>query len=103
VLSNARGTWTVVTPGTATIEKSVTVVKVVCSKSGWQNALAYLTPGVPTAAQIGMMLPYVGIVSAAVDGSTGAANKYPESVVISMKAAVQADPAPAGISFQPGK
>lgn len=84
-LSNGRGRWSVVSPGSVTVEKSVTVIKAVCTKPGWQDGVAYLTPRVPAMAQAGMMLPYVGIVSAAVDGSTGAGNEYPDAVAIAMK------------------
>lgn len=101
VLSNTRGKWTVVTPGTAIVEKSVTTLKAVCSKEGWQDAKAYLTPGVPVAAEIGMMLPYVGILSAAVDGSTGAANKYPGAVLITMKPPTAGTPSQANATTTP--
>jgi len=89
-LTNSRGQWSVVSPGSVEVGKSATVLKIVCVKSGYQDGVAYLTPGVPTVAQVGMLLPYVGILSAAVDGTTGAANQYPSSADISMKESVPA-------------
>lgn len=87
-LTNTQGKWSVVTPGVVTVAKSASVMKAVCVKDGWQNGTGYLTARVPGWAQAGMMMPYVGIVSAAVDGSTGAANEYPSSVMVSMKEVV---------------
>lgn len=84
-LSNAVGKWTLVTPGTAIVAKSQTVLKIVCVKDGGQEGTGYLTPRVPASALIGMMMPYAGVVSAAVDGSTGAGNEYPDSLLINMK------------------
>ena len=85
VLSNTRGKWSVVSPGAVVVKKSESVLKASCSKAGWQVAIAYLTPKVPTSALIGMMLPYAGLVSAAVDGSTGSGNQYPGTVSLAMK------------------
>lgn len=87
-LSNTQGKWSVVTPGSVTVQKSTSVIKIVCMKDGWQNGVGYLSSRVPAMAQAGMMLPYVGILSAAVDGSTGAGNEYPSSITISMKEVV---------------
>ena len=84
-LSNTRGKWSVVTPGTVIVEKSNSVIKAVCVKDGWQDGAGYLTPHVPAMAMVGMMMPYVGLVSAAVDGSTGAGSVYPSSLLVSLK------------------
>ena len=87
-LTNTRGKWSVVTPGSVVVQKSSSVIKADCVKDGWRDGIGYLTPRVPAMAQVGMVMPYVGILSAAVDGSTGAANEYPSSIEISMKAVV---------------
>jgi hypothetical protein len=95
-VSNSRGIWYLTSPGTVVVAKSESVLKVLCKKSGWQDGTAYLTSRVPTSAMVGMGLPYVGIISAAVDGSTGASNLYPNTVSIAMKPAVPQTDAPAG-------
>jgi hypothetical protein len=84
-LTNTQGKWSVVTPGSVVVKKSASVMKAVCVKDGWQQGTGYLAARVPGLAQAGMMVPYVGILSAAVDGSTGAANEYPSMIEVSMK------------------
>jgi hypothetical protein len=86
-ISNTLGQWTVVTPGTVEVRRSESVLRARCSKDGWQDATGYLSSRVPALAQAGMMMPYVGLLSAAVDGSTGAANEYPALLSVPMKPA----------------
>ena len=95
-VSNSRGIWHLTSPGTVVVAKSESVLKVLCKKDGWQDGTAYLTSRIPTSAMVGMSLPYVGIISAAVDGSTGATNLYPKTVTITMKQAPPQTDAPAG-------
>ncbi|MBI3675382.1 MAG: hypothetical protein HY243_02045 [Proteobacteria bacterium] len=97
VCSNDRGQWPVQTPGAVLVKRSGSVLAIRCEKPGWQNATAYLTPRLSQTAMIGSMMPYVGIVEAAVDGSTGAAMEYPSSYAVSLKpdATVTAAPSPA--------
>jgi hypothetical protein len=83
--SNGRGEWDVVTPGTVTVKKSETVLKIRCSKPGWKDATVYAAGKISTANLVGNMLPYVGLLNAAVDASTGAALTYPGSYTIELK------------------
>lgn len=82
-LSNARGKWPVTTPGSVVVDRSNSVLTVHCTKDGWGDAKEYFATKVPTSAMVGMIL--VGVVSAAVDGSTGAANEYPDTISVTMK------------------
>jgi len=93
-VSNERGAWSLVSPGTVVIKKSASVLEIQCSKPGFQDAKTYTAPKMSTTAMVGMMLPYVGMIDAAVDGSSGAAQSYPTSYVVMMKpAAIAAAPA----------
>src|SRR2546423_1495901 len=80
-LSNNRGEWMVVTPGTVTVRKSSSVLKAVCSKPGWKESSAYMAPVQSTTAVVGTVLLF-GLVETAVDASTGAGNDYPGSYTI---------------------
>lgn len=101
-LSNARGTWSVTTPGSVVVAKSDSVLTAHCTKDGWRDAKDYFASKVPTSAMIGMMLPYAGIVSAAVDGSTGAANEYPDTISVTMQQIEPAAPAAVTAPSPPG-
>src|SRR5262249_5694599 len=96
---NERGKWTLTSPGTVVVKKSASVLSIRCSKPGWKDGTAYASGKISTAGMVGMMLPYVGLLNAAVDGSTGAGQEYPRSYIISMKpaanTAVPATPAAA--------
>jgi hypothetical protein len=97
VLSNGQGRWTVTTPGSATVHKSNSVLTVTCNKPGFKEAKFYASGKMSSAALVGTFLPYVGILSSAVDGSSGAALNYPEQIVVQLKAAE----APAATSVPP--
>jgi hypothetical protein len=90
--SNGRGEWSLVTPATITVKKSESVLKIRCSKTGWQEGTFYAAGKMSGASLAGNMLPYVGLLNAAVDGSTGAALSYPGSYSIELKPL----PAPSG-------
>lgn len=83
-VSNARGQWSAVSPGTVTVDKSESILTVRCSKSGWSDAVLYVAPHVSSTAMIGAFVPYVGIVDAAVNASSGAAMQYPEVVILTL-------------------
>jgi hypothetical protein len=83
--SNALGKWQLVTPATVVVAKSDSVLKILCSKPGWQDGTFYAAGEMSTANLVGNMMPYVGLLNAAVDGSTGAALKYPSSYTITLK------------------
>jgi len=83
--SNDRGQWIVVTPGTVVIAKSESVLQIRCSKIGYVDGKAYAAGHMTSAGIAGAMLPYVGLLDAAVDASTGAALTYPGSYSIDLK------------------
>jgi hypothetical protein len=87
-VSNERGSWSVVTPGTVVVKKSDSVLVVHCAKEGRRDAKEYYASKLPNAALIGALIPYAGIVSAAVDGSSGASGEYPNAITIILQKAV---------------
>jgi len=46
VLSNIEGNWTVISPGSVTVEKSKEDAAIHCTKRGWQDAAANIPSGV---------------------------------------------------------
>lgn len=95
---NERGKWPLVSPGAVVVLKSESVLTIRCGKPGWQDATVYASGRMSTAGMVGMMLPYVGMLNAAVDSSTGAAMQYPDAFTVVMKPAAapvaQTPPAP---------
>ena len=83
--SNANGEWSIVTPSTITVKKSRTVLKIHCSKPGWQDATYFAVGKWSKAGFVGELVPYVGLINYAVDTSTGAMMVYPSSATIPMK------------------
>ena len=82
VLSNAEGSWTVVTPTVAHVQRGHDDMQVKCSKPGYQDAQATLPSHfedwtIGDVATVG-----VGV---AVDAYTGAIDQYPHSVQIPMQ------------------
>ncbi len=98
-LSNKRGSWTMTTPGTVTVERSTSTLKAVCTKAGWKDAVDYAASKQSAMALAGDLA--FGLPEAVVDGSTGAGNNYPDELDIPMKPA-EAAPAqvPASASVQ---
>jgi hypothetical protein len=94
-LSNTRGAWSVTTPGDVHVARSDSVLEASCTKDGWRDAREYFASKLPIAAMVGGMLPYVGPLSLAVDGSSGAGGQYPNTITIGMK------PAKANIAATP--
>ena len=93
-LSNKSGQWSVITPGSVTVKKSETVLSAHCVKDGWQEGKAYLESRMSKTALFGVMLPYAGLLNAAVDGSSGAGSDYPNTVTVTMKQNPAAAPGP---------
>ena len=85
VLSNSRGQWSVVTPGVATVLKSGSVLKIVCTKEGWQETTDYVASGASTTALVGAAIPYWGILEAGADAISGAGSNYPTGYTIHLK------------------
>ena len=84
-VSNARGSWSVVSPGSAVIKKSESVLAIVCKLDGYDDGKFYAAGKMSTASLVGTMLPYVGVISSAVDASTGAVLTYPDSYLVQLK------------------
>jgi len=103
--SNSRGSWSVVSPGAVMIDKSESVLTIRCSKVGWLDGKFYASGKMSTAGLVGAMIPYAGIVSSAVNASTGAVLTYPDSYIVEMKpapsAAAGAQPLPATPTADP--
>jgi hypothetical protein len=97
--SNDRGSWSLVSPGTVAVKKSESVLTVRCSKPGWKDGVEYAAPRVSTTGMVGMVLPYVGLLNAAVDASTGAAMQYPIAFTVQLKPI--APPAAPAVTSQP--
>lgn len=72
-------------PGTVTVHKSQSVLSVHCSKDGWKDGVSYAAPRISSMAAAGAMMPYIGLIDAAVDASSGAAMKYPDTVLVTLK------------------
>jgi hypothetical protein len=85
VLSNSRGQWSVVTPAAATVMKSGSVLKIICTKSGWQDTTDYVASSTSSKAMVGAMVPYWGLIEAAADASTGAGSNYPIAYTVYLK------------------
>lgn len=101
-LSNDRGEWHLVSPGTVTVKKSASVLSIVCSKPGFKDAKLYASARMSTAALVGMMMPYAGLINAAVDGSSGAAQSYETAYLVNMTPLpAAAAPAPAPVAAAP--
>jgi hypothetical protein len=82
VLSSKEGSWNVVSPGTARVEKSKEDIAVHCSKPGWQNAAATI----PSHFQ-GWTFGNIaigGLIGLGVDAATGAIHKYPRAFEVPM-------------------
>lgn len=94
-VSNSQGKWPVKTPGAVTVQKSASVLVVHCSKAGYQNGSAYYAPRMSSMAAAGAMMPYVGLIDAVTDASSGAAMIYPDNAFVLLKAAPVADASPA--------
>lgn len=93
-LSNERGSWSVISPGAVVIARSASVLKAKCSKDGLGDGTLYVASSMPTSALVGAMIPYVGIVSAAVDGSSGAGGRYPSTINVQLREAAASGPQP---------
>jgi hypothetical protein len=93
VADNEVGRWSFVTPAAIEVHKSQSPLRIVCHKAGWRDTKDFLTPGMNSTAMVGMLLPYAGIVNAAVDGSDGAAMEYPRQFNVVLRAAAPASPA----------
>jgi hypothetical protein len=82
VLTSPSGTYYVITPGNAIIQKSRDPLDIACDKDGFQHAAQKIQPhlGMPNAAA---MLAG-GIVQLGLDAATGGIYTYPTNIVVPM-------------------
>ncbi|HEX4301399.1 MAG TPA: hypothetical protein VHZ78_01305 [Rhizomicrobium sp.] len=85
VASNDRGRWPVVSPGTVIVQKSQSVLQIVCSKTGFADAKFFAAGTMSTTALISGFVPYVGMLNTVVDASSGASLHYQSDYVIALK------------------
>ena len=70
------------TPGTIEVEKSGTDLKVVCDKDGFQTAEGILSSSFEAMTLGNVILG--GLVGVAIDAASGATNKYPETLQLTL-------------------
>lgn len=87
VASNDRGAWPLVSPGSVLVQKSESVLMIVCGKAGWLDGKVYAAGRMSGVSLMSGMVPYVGLLNSAVDASTGAALNYPPDYVVQLKPA----------------
>lgn len=89
-LSSSQGNWSVVTPGTVTVERSKDDISVHCAKIGFADA-SYVIPSGFNAWTLGNIL-IGGLIGLGVDAATGAINQYPSSFQVPMTPVVARAP-----------
>jgi uncharacterized protein YceK len=82
VLKSAQGNWTVVTPGSVTIQRSKENVDIRCNKPGWQEGYSTI-PSSFEGWTVGNVL-LGGVIGFGVDAATGAINQYPNAYQVPM-------------------
>ena len=83
VLMSGQGNWTVVTPGTVTVQRSKEDVIVRCTKDGYQEATSVI-PSNFEGWTVGNLL-LGGVIGLGVDAATGAINEYPNAFQVPMQ------------------
>jgi len=81
-LSNDKGVWFVMTPGTTTVHRSMRDLSLLCEKEGFEAGLLSSKSSTKPMA-FGNIL-FGGVIGAGVDIATGAAYDYPELIVVEM-------------------
>jgi|SRR5665213_916994 len=87
VLSSKEGSWTVITPGVATVSKTKDDMQVRCTKTGYQDGIATI-PSNFQGWTLGNVL-LGGLIGFGVDAATGAMNEYPHAFQIPMSPGAQ--------------
>ena len=83
-LTSPDGTYNVrSTPGSVTVSKSKHDIAVLCKKSGYENGATTISSNFQ-ALTLGNIL-IGGVIGIGIDAASGAMNKYPESVSVTMK------------------
>ena len=81
-LMNDKGTWFIVTPGSTTVNRSYNDLRMTCTKEGHEEGVT--TAKSSTKAMAAGNILSGGVVGAAVDAGTGAANDYPSLIHVFM-------------------
>jgi hypothetical protein len=79
-LTNDKGTWFVITPGTVTVHRNYDAIKVKCEHDGYVANTASTNSATKCAAFSNIL--FGGLIGAGVDMSTGAAYDYPNPIVV---------------------
>ena len=86
ILTNARGTYKVTTPGTVVVHRAKDDLNVKCSKEGGPDALTTVQSATRKSAVAGNILMFglVGtLVAGSIDSANGAAYAYPDDITVS--------------------
>lgn len=97
-LTNNKGTWFVVTPGSATVNRSFEDLSVKCLKDPLEPGMAVVKSA--TKAMAFGNIIFGGVIGAGVDVATGAAYDYPNLISVDMGKTLQV-PAPGGAASAP--
>jgi hypothetical protein len=96
-LTNPRGSWTVVTPGTVEVKRSKANIEIVCRREGFQDATAFIPSGFQNWTTGNLLIG--GVIGLGIDSATGATNDYPAAFAVPMTQlpvpSLTAAPAPA--------
>jgi hypothetical protein len=90
VLTNTRGRWQVLTPGTANVLRSKDDLQISCKKPGWNEAV--------TVNKSTKVIESWDVYAVTIDASTGAGHQYTAEVVLPM---TQVAPPPAAAVTAP--
>jgi hypothetical protein len=82
ILTSSAGTFYVITPGNATIAKSIGDLSVACDKAGFQHAAQTVQSHISTASAGSLTAD--GIVQLGLNAATGAIYTYPAQIVVPM-------------------
>lgn len=95
-ITNDKGKWFVVTPGSTMVTRSYEDLHVVCSRDGYEPGAATVKSATKGMAFGNILLG--GIIGAAVDAGSGAAYDYPSLITVRMTQIVNAAPEPPAVS-----
>ena len=97
VLTNSRGTYKVVTPGSVSVHRAKDDLSVQCTKAGESNAVASVKSSTRVGAVVGdiAFLGVLSVVSYGVDRASGSVYAYPENVTVTFGNNAEAAPAAA--------
>lgn len=94
-LTNPRGTWTVVSPGSVEVKRSKENIEINCKKDGFTDAKNFIPSGFQGWTAGNLLIG--GIIGLGVDSATGSINDYPSAFAVQMTPlpAASLTPAPA--------